>query len=67
MRSYLEGRTPVPCVQCNGVLKFDALMQTAETLDCWWVATGHYVRLVQDARSRRYVLLKARDLMPYAL
>jgi len=62
LRSYLGGRTPVPCVQCNSVLKFDALVRKADALDCSFVATGHYVRLVQDPRTRRYVLLKARDL-----
>jgi tRNA-specific 2-thiouridylase len=62
LQSYLRGRTPVPCVQCNSILKFDVLVRKADALDCVSVATGHYVRLVQDPRTRRYVLLKARDL-----
>ncbi len=61
VRAYLQGRTPIPCVTCNTVLKFDALVRRADMLGCTYVATGHYVRLVQDPRTRRYCLFKARD------
>ena len=46
MRSYLEGRTPSPCVECNTVVKFGALLGQARLLyDCDAVATGHYARI----------------------
>jgi len=46
MRSYLEGRTPSPCVDCNTVVKFGALLGRARLLyDCEAVATGHYARI----------------------
>jgi tRNA-uridine 2-sulfurtransferase len=46
MRSYLEGRTPSPCVECNTVVKFGALLGQARQLyDCDAVATGHYARV----------------------
>ncbi len=62
IESYLSGKTPIPCVTCNSILKFDALVELADRLGCRYVATGHYVRLVQDVTTKRYLLQKARDL-----
>ena len=46
MRAYLEGRTPSPCVECNSVVKFGALLGQARLMyDCDAVATGHYARI----------------------
>jgi tRNA-specific 2-thiouridylase len=42
---YLAGRTPIPCVACNRVLKFDLLLRRAEALGACGVATGHYARI----------------------
>jgi tRNA-uridine 2-sulfurtransferase len=53
--TYLAGRTPNPCIQCNGVLKFRVLLARAVALGADALATGHYARL-QDGR-----LLRARD------
>jgi tRNA-specific 2-thiouridylase len=39
---YARGRTPIPCVRCNTFTKFRDLLAHAETLDCTYVATGHY-------------------------
>lgn len=43
--SYLEGRTPIPCSNCNTYLKFDHLLQKMRELDCDYIATGHYARI----------------------
>lgn len=43
---YLEGKTPVPCVNCNTYLKFDHLIQKMKELDCQYLATGHYAQIV---------------------
>jgi len=43
--SYLEGRTPIPCSNCNTYLKFDHLLQKMRELECDYVATGHYARI----------------------
>jgi len=44
--AYLDGRTPSPCVDCNSVVKFGALLGRARHLyDCDAVATGHYARI----------------------
>jgi tRNA-specific 2-thiouridylase len=63
--AYLEGRTPSPCVECNSLVKFGALLGRARHLyDCVAVATGHYARIEQrqDRRGRvGYRLLAGRD------
>jgi tRNA U34 2-thiouridine synthase MnmA/TrmU len=47
MKAYLSGRTPSPCVDCNSVVKFGALLGRARQMyDCEFVATGHYARVV---------------------
>src|SRR5262249_58472799 len=43
--AYTEGRTPIPCVACNRVLKFDLLLRRADALGARGVATGHYARI----------------------
>ncbi|MCJ8346913.1 tRNA 2-thiouridine(34) synthase MnmA [bacterium] len=42
---YLKGRTPNPCIRCNYKLKFGYLMEKANELGCFYVATGHYARI----------------------
>lgn len=42
---YMAGRTPSPCVHCNGWLKFGALVQSARECGAEAVATGHYARV----------------------
>ena len=56
-REYRAGRTPNPCVRCNGVLKFQVLLQRAKALGASHLATGHYARISED-----HVLMCARDL-----
>jgi tRNA-specific 2-thiouridylase len=42
--SYLQGRTPIPCIACNQGVKFTDLMRMARELGADCLATGHYVR-----------------------
>ncbi len=44
---YAAGRTPIPCIACNRVLKFDLLLRRAEALGARGVATGHYARIAK--------------------
>ncbi len=48
VREYVDGRTPIPCVHCNGDLKFATLAARATALEADFVATGHYARVAQD-------------------
>jgi tRNA-specific 2-thiouridylase len=76
LKAYLEGRTPSPCVDCNTVVKFGALLGRARLVyECEAVATGHYARVAapgdgsepcaadEQAASGRslYGLLRGRD------
>ncbi|MGN6570971.1 MAG: tRNA 2-thiouridine(34) synthase MnmA [Pseudolabrys sp.] len=42
-QSYIDGETPVPCVDCNMAIKFHDLLNTARELGADVLATGHYV------------------------
>ena len=44
VHEYAEGRTPNPCVRCNGNTKFRDLMKRGRALGCDRIASGHYVR-----------------------
>jgi tRNA-specific 2-thiouridylase len=48
LRGYAEGRTPNPCVLCNGELRIDAMIALADRLGASRLATGHYARIVDD-------------------
>ena len=45
------GRTPNPCVRCNGHVRFDAMLQLADRLNAGALATGHYARIEHDAEG----------------
>lgn len=45
------GRTPNPCVRCNGLVRFDAMLALAERLGAPRLATGHYARIARDERG----------------
>ena len=61
VREYADGRTPIPCVHCNGDLKFATLAERAEGLGAALVATGHYARVIRDEDSGTYRLLRGVD------
>ena len=51
-RTYLEGKTPNPCVRCNEMVKFGLLPQAAFEMGCEKSATGHYARVgIRDQGS----------------
>lgn len=56
---YLDGRTPNPCVMCNTHIKWDALLERADQLNCDYIATGHYAQLRKE--NGRYVVSKGID------
>jgi tRNA-uridine 2-sulfurtransferase len=60
-REYAAGRTPIPCVHCNGDLKFATLVERAAGFGAECVATGHYARVERDAATGRYRLLRGVD------
>lgn len=57
---YLAGRTPNPCVLCNTHIKWEALLKRANSLDCEFIATGHYAN-VRQHENGRFVVSKGKD------
>jgi tRNA-specific 2-thiouridylase len=49
---YAEGRTPNPCVLCNGEVRLGAMIDLAERLGADRLLTGHYARIVEDGEGR---------------
>ena len=48
VNDYMNGRTPLPCVNCNTYLKFDHLIKKMHELECDYLATGHYARIEKN-------------------
>jgi tRNA-specific 2-thiouridylase len=42
---HAAGETPNPCVRCNGLVRFDAMLALAGRLGAARLATGHYARI----------------------
>jgi tRNA-specific 2-thiouridylase len=65
---YTRGRTPSPCVACNTLIKFPALVREAARLGADLIATGHYARVDRSAgRPRLFRALDARKDQSYFL
>jgi tRNA-specific 2-thiouridylase len=58
--SYIQGETPVPCVDCNMSIKFHDLLITARDLGAKVLATGHYVAS-RELPSGERGLFRARE------
>ena len=57
--AYAAGQTPIPCSKCNQGVKFVDLIAFARELGADCLATGHYVRRVEQ--DGRIELWKGRD------
>ncbi len=51
VNGYAAGRTPNPCVVCNGELRIDAMLELTERVGAAALATGHYARVVDDGEG----------------
>lgn len=58
---YLHGRTPNPCVICNRKIKWEEMLKKADSLDAYYVATGHYAVVEKSKESERYLLKNSPD------
>ncbi len=61
IKSYQNGETPNPCIECNRHIKFDKMLARANVMNCDYIATGHYSKIIFDDESNRYLLTKAKD------
>jgi tRNA-specific 2-thiouridylase len=71
---YTKGRTPNPCVVCNTWLKFGKLWSYGKQLNADFIATGHYVQMIDGqvhrgidpAKDQSYVLFGLRkNILPH--
>lgn len=46
INDYKNGLTPNPCVLCNKEVKFNFLYNKMLELDCDYIATGHYAKII---------------------
>ena len=61
---YLSGRTPNPCVLCNGRVKFGLLLDrlaNVEGIEFELFATGHYCRVEKMPATGRFAIRAAED------
>ncbi|MCM1133174.1 MAG: tRNA 2-thiouridine(34) synthase MnmA [Ruminococcus flavefaciens] len=59
--SYIAGRTPNPCIECNRHVKFDKMLRRAFELGYDYIATGHYAVVEYDEERKRYLLKRPTD------
>ena len=67
---YRAGRTPNPCIRCNRMIKFGALLQGVEALGIKfdYFCTGHYAKIVRPEEglfgttNRPYMIASATDV-----
>ncbi len=48
---YAAGKTPNPCVLCNGEVRIEAMIALAERLGARSLVTGHYARILDDGEG----------------
>jgi tRNA-uridine 2-sulfurtransferase len=48
LAGHAAGRTPNPCVRCNGLVRFDAMLALSGAVGAGRLATGHYARVARD-------------------
>lgn len=60
-KSYEDGETPNPCIECNRYIKFSKMLERASLMEQDFIATGHYANIAYDDKSGRYLLKKAKD------
>jgi len=46
IQTYLEGKTPNPCIICNKEIKFGDLLEQAQKMGADYLATGHYATII---------------------
>ncbi|WP_207655916.1 tRNA 2-thiouridine(34) synthase MnmA [Ruminococcus flavefaciens] len=59
--SYISGRTPNPCIECNRHVKFDKMLRRAQELGYDYIATGHYAVNEYDEERGRFLLKRPKD------
>ncbi len=61
-KEYTEGRTPNPCIICNPSVKFKTLIEEANKIGAYYVATGHYAGVYYNERNGCYYIKQAENI-----
>lgn len=61
VNDYMNGKTPLPCVNCNTYLKFDHLITKMKELECDYLATGHYARVEKNQKEEWTIVTSSDD------
>jgi len=61
INEYEKGFTPNPCVLCNTLVKWEALLKKADMFECDYLATGHYADINFNKESGRYEIIRGAD------
>src|SRR5919106_816539 len=64
---YAHGLTPNPCVRCNELVRFGALVEKAERLGFDGIVTGHYARIADGKLFRAHNREKDQSYVLYAI
>jgi len=59
INTYLSGQTPNPCILCNKIIKFGALLEAAKSFGADALATGHYAKI--ERKNNHFALVKGID------
>lgn len=60
---YANAITPNPCIECNRRLKFGEMYKKAKELNCDFIATGHYAKIIYSEKYNQYVLEKCANAL----
>ena len=56
---YAAGRTPNPCIVCNPLVKFKTMLDVADEMGAYYIATGHYADTYHDEENDLWYIRKA--------
>jgi tRNA-uridine 2-sulfurtransferase len=59
LAGHVSGTTPNPCIRCNGLVRFNAMLALANRVGAERLVTGHYARIARDGHGT--LIRKAAD------
>ena len=60
VHQYMNGKTPNPCVKCNSLIKWEALIDFGKEIGVDHIATGHYAQIKKE--KNEFILSKGIDV-----
>lgn len=60
VKTYEEGKTPIPCGRCNQYIKFGHMLDFCKKIEADFLVTGHYIEKKQDKNGKE-ALFRSKD------